>query len=219
LPCMGIGRGVIGVRAKDVKDAAADAADSEPIGWAARAGLTARGVVWIVIGILGVLLAQGAQTQHADQKGAVQELLSKPFGDVLVILMALGFVGYALWRLSEAAFGVTGSGMKVGPRLQSLARGVVYLVLAGTAVSVLLGSSTSQSSQQETVTAQVMSHPGGRIPRRGGAGDHRRRRRARGRRVAGEVHAVLPRGCPPGFADSWSVSAGSERSLGVGCSC
>ncbi|HEX2804585.1 MAG TPA: DUF1206 domain-containing protein [Kineosporiaceae bacterium] len=166
---MGIRRGVTGdagVTAKgvsdDVKNAAQDVADSEPIDWAARAGLTARGVVWIVIGVLGVLLAQGAHSQHVDQKGAIQELLSKPYGEVLVVLMAVGFAGYALWRLSEAAFGVTGDGKKASARLKSLARGVAYLVLAGTAVSALLGSTTSQSSQQESLTAKVMTHTGGR---------------------------------------------------------
>jgi len=143
-------------------DAAEAVADSKQVDWAARAGLTARGVVWIVIGILGFLLAQGARAGSADQKGALQQLLTTPYGNVTVALMAIGFVGYALWRLSEAAFGVTGEGKKTGPRLQSLARAVLYFVLAGTAVSALLGSNESQSSQQESLTARVMSHSGGR---------------------------------------------------------
>ena len=152
------GRGV----GSDVGRAAAGVAGSEPIGWAARAGLTARGTVWIVIGVLGVLLAQGARSGSADQKGALQELLSKPYGNVLVILMAVGFAGYALWRLSEAAVGATGEGRKTGPRVQSLVRGIAYLVLAGTAVSALQGNRSSQSSQQESLTASVMGHAGGR---------------------------------------------------------
>jgi len=162
---MSIGRGLAGGaggKATELKNAAAGAAGSETIDWAARAGLAARGVVWIVIGILGVLLARGAQGKPADQKGALQELLTKPYGDVLVVLMAIGFLGYALWRLSEAAIGVTGEGKKVGPRLQSLARGIAYLVLAGTAVSALVGSGSSQSSQQESLTARAMSYSGGR---------------------------------------------------------
>src|SRR5450755_17151 len=147
--------GGAGGKATGLKNAAAGAAASKPMDWAARAGLTARGVVWIVIGILGVLLAQGAQGKPADQKGALQELLTKPYGNILVVLMAIGFLGYALWRLSEAATGVTGEGKKTGPRLQSLARGIAYLVLAGTAVSALVGSGSSQSSQQESLTARV----------------------------------------------------------------
>jgi len=146
-----------------IGDAAESAADSRPVDWAARAGLTARGVVWIIIGILGFLLAQGARAGSADQKGALQQLLTTPYGNVVVALMAVGFVGYALWRLSEALFGVTGEGRRTGPRLQSLARSILYFVLAGTAVSALLGSSESQSSQQESLTARVMAHAGGRV--------------------------------------------------------
>jgi hypothetical protein len=148
--------------AASVEQAASSAAESEPIGWAARAGLTARGAVWIVIGILGLLLAEGAHTRSADQKGALQELLTKPYGNVVVTLMALGFAGYALWRLSEAAFGVTGDGRGAGPRLQSLGRSIVYFGLAGTAVSALGGSSSSQASQQQFLTAEAMRHTGGR---------------------------------------------------------
>jgi len=76
--------------------------------------------------------------------------------------MAVGFVGYAIWRLSEAAFGATGDGKKAGPRAKSLARGLAYF-LAGTTVSAMRGSSTSQSSQQESLTAKVMSYSGGRV--------------------------------------------------------
>ncbi len=154
--------GGAGGKAGGIKSAAAGAAASKPMDWAARAGLTARGVVWIMIGILGVLLAQGARGKPADQKGALQELLTKPYGSVLVALLALGFLGYALWRLSEAAIGVVGEGRKAGPRLQSLARGIAYLVLAATAVSALLGSGSSQSSQQQAWTARVMGYTGGR---------------------------------------------------------
>jgi hypothetical protein len=149
------------VMGRSVSDGAHAAAESRPVDWAARAGLTARGSVWIIIGILGFLLAQGSGGGSADQKGALQELLTKPYGDVVVTLMAIGFVGYALWRLSEATFGVTGEGKGAGPRLKSLARAVVYLVLAGTAVSALLGSNESQSNQQESLTARAMGHTGG----------------------------------------------------------
>jgi hypothetical protein len=36
-------------------------------------------------------------------------------------LLAIGFAAYALWRLSEAAFGVVAEPKGAGPRLQSLA--------------------------------------------------------------------------------------------------
>ena len=139
-----------------------DAAESKPLGWAARAGLTARGLVYLLVGVLALLVARGGQA-HVDQKGALAQVLARPGGGWVVGAMAVGFAGYALWRLSEAAFGVTGEGRKVMPRVQSLVRGLVYAGLAVVAVELLLGSRTPQSTQQRDLTAQVMQHPGGRL--------------------------------------------------------
>jgi hypothetical protein len=146
-----------------LKDAAASVAAGKHVDWAARAGLAARGGVYIVIGILAALMAQGSSGRHADQKGAFAELLSHAYGAVLVILLALGFVAYAIWRLSEAIYGVTGEGKGTGPRVKSAVRALVYFSLAGTAVSALLGSNSSQSSQQASLTARLLESTGGRL--------------------------------------------------------
>ncbi len=137
------------------------AADSRPVGWAARVGLTARGVVYLLVGLLALAVARGRHGE-VDQKGALQQLLGHPYGVFLVILVAVGLYSYALWRLSEAAFGVTGEKPGPGPRIASLVRGLVYLVLAVTVTGLLLGNTGSQASQQKEITARVMHHTGGR---------------------------------------------------------
>ena len=128
--------------------------------WAARAGLTARGFVYIVMGVLALLIARGAHAQ-VDQKGALAQVMAKPYGSWVVALIAIGLAGYSLWRLSEAAFGVTGEGRKSGPRLKSLARGLIYGFLTFTAVSLLEGSRRAQAAQERGYAAQLMSRPGG----------------------------------------------------------
>lgn len=153
--------GAVQGAASEVVSAVRDGADSRPLGWAARLGLTARGVVYLLMGLLAVLVARGAVVQ-VDQKGALAQVVAHPYGGLVVAAMAVGFVGYALWRLSEAAFGVSGEGRRVGPRVQSLVRSLVYVGLAVSAVAVLQGSRTSQSSQQRSLTARAMEQPGGR---------------------------------------------------------
>ena len=74
----------------------------------ARAGLTARGVIYILVGGVAVLVALGRSSREVDQQGALHLLAGKSYGMVSLWLLAIGFAGYALWRLSEAAFGVTG---------------------------------------------------------------------------------------------------------------
>jgi hypothetical protein len=128
----------------------------------ARAGLAARGVIYILLGWVAMLLALGNSSHEADQQGALQLLAGKPYGSVSLWLLGLGLAAYALWRLSQAAFGVAGEGRKAGPRLRSLASGVIYAALAYLTFKVISGTGGSQSGQQQDVTARVMAHPGGR---------------------------------------------------------
>ena len=129
----------------------------------ARAGLTARGIIYILIGWVAVLVALGHGSHEADQQGALQLLAGKPYGTVSLFLLGIGFAAYALWRLSEAAYGVVGEGKRTGPRLRSLLRAVIYAGLAYLTFEVLSGAQGSQSRQQQDVTAKVMQHPGGRL--------------------------------------------------------
>ncbi len=152
----------------DAKFAARRAADSKWLGWLARLGLVARGVTYVLVGWLALQIAFGHSNKQADRGGAVQAIASKPFGSVLLWLLALGLAGLAVWRLSEAAFGVTGaSDDDKGERLQSLARGVLYTVLAVTTFTYVLGKSTTaaknSNQQSEGATAKAMHHTGGRI--------------------------------------------------------
>jgi len=142
--------------------AANSAANSRFMGWLARAGLTARGLVYIALGWLAVLVGQGA-TANVDQRGALTEILDQPYGGATVWLLTIGFAAYAVWRLSEAAFGATGEGKKAGPRVKSLARAFAYVAMAVTAQSLLHGARATQSGQQGDLAGTVMQHPGGRL--------------------------------------------------------
>jgi hypothetical protein len=129
----------------------------------ARAGLTARGVIYILVGWVAVLVALGHSSSEADQQGALHMLAGKSYGLVSLWLLAIGFAGYALWRLSEAAFGVNGEPPGAGPRLKSLARAVIYAGLSYLTFTVISGTDRSQSGRQQDITATAIHHPTGRI--------------------------------------------------------
>src|SRR6266702_314074 len=137
------------------------ASDSPAAHGLARAGLTARGIIYILIGLVAVLVALGHSAREADQQGAIQLLAGKPYGLVALWLLGIGFVGYALWRLSEAAFGVTGEGNGAGPRLKSLARAVIYAGFAVLTFKAISGAHGSQSRQQQDLTAKAMQYAAG----------------------------------------------------------
>jgi len=146
-----------------VTSTARQAAESPAARLLARAGLAARGIIYILVGWVAILVAIGHSAQEADQQGALQLLASKPYGLVSLWLLGIGFAGYALWRASEAAFGVTGDRNSAGPRLKSLARALVYAAFAYLTFKVISGSQgSSQSQRQQDITATAMHHPAGR---------------------------------------------------------
>ncbi|MFB6808665.1 DUF1206 domain-containing protein [Streptomyces sp. NPDC056387] len=131
----------------------------------ARCGLLARGVLYVLIGMLALRVASGdAGGEEADRQGALQELVEKPFGDVLVWAVGIGLVCMMLWRLSEAVFGAAGpDGDKAGKRLASAGRTVFYAVVAFSALSFATGGGGhSGDEQSRDVTARALDLPAGR---------------------------------------------------------
>jgi Domain of Unknown Function (DUF1206) len=75
----------------------------------ARAGLAARGVMYAIIGWIAVQVAFGHSRQQADRTGALHSIGSTPVGGISLWLLVIGFIGMALWRLSEAVYGSPGT--------------------------------------------------------------------------------------------------------------
>lgn len=138
--------------------------NSHAMTWGARAGLASRGVIFLLLGglTLTVALGGGGAGQDTDKKGARQEVSQHTGGTVLLVLLTAGFAAYALWRFSEAAFGVAGEPDGLIPRLRSADRGWVYCGLCYSALSALARSGGSQSASNKALIAGVMSHTGGR---------------------------------------------------------
>ena len=146
----------------DVMDRAREAQDSDAVDWLARLGLFSRGVMWLTVGLLAVSVALGNNTK-ADKNGALKAIADKPFGEVLLVVLAIGFLGYAAWRLLEGATGHRDEReepKRWAKRIASLFRGGIYLFLAGSTVKFLF--SQSGSDKTKPLTARVMSHTGGR---------------------------------------------------------
>src|SRR5580700_12235309 len=148
--------------AMQAKTRARQASRSRAAQWLARAGLTARGVIYVLIGWVAILIAIGHTSHAADQQGALQLLAGKPYGLVSLWLLAIGFAAYALWRLSDAIWGVTGDPGSTTSRLKPLGPAVVYAGLAYLTVKIILGIQGNESRQQQDITATVMHHPAGR---------------------------------------------------------
>lgn len=129
----------------------------------ARAGYIAKGVVYLIVGILAAQAAFGTGGQVAGSKNAIREIASQPFGQTLLILTAIGLAGYALYRFVLAVKDPKNKGSDTKgttKRIGYAASGVTNLLLAFYAVQIVMGSGGGGSSKQ-TYVAQLMSQPFG----------------------------------------------------------
>jgi len=138
-------------------------AQSRGFEWLARAGFVARGLIYGIIGILAIKLATGSGGASASQQGALKTIAHQPFGKVLLILVAIGLAGYALWRLLHALLGHGPEKSDSGfDRVAALGSGISYGILCAIAVEILLGSGSGGSSGNTSkATSGVFGWPGG----------------------------------------------------------
>ena len=136
----------------------------------ARMGLAARGVLYLVLGVLAVQIAFGDRGEEASQSGALNEVADQPFGSVLIWLIVVGLFGYALWRLVTALLGARSdpSATEGKDRVKALAEGIGYGSVAVVALRIALSDGSSGGSSgggggAEENTATVLSWPGGQL--------------------------------------------------------
>ena len=118
----------------------------------ARLGYAARGLVYAVIGVFALLAATG-YGQSKDTNGALEAILSAPFGAVAAIALIAGFIAYAIWRAVQAVFdpddhGLTPHGIAI--RLGLLASGAGYSTLTVYTWSFLDGFRERQSDGDDS---------------------------------------------------------------------
>lgn len=130
-----------------------------------RVGLAAKGVLYAVVGILAVKVALGGREESPDKSGALNTIAHQPFGRGLLILLALGLVAYALWRLAQGFLDRDNEGEDakgLSKRAGAVARAGWYLLLAGLTIDRILSARDSEGSNEQQTTAGVFDLPLGR---------------------------------------------------------
>ena len=155
---MGMGAQDLGDKAKRGGE---ELAHAKTLGWLARAGLVARGVVYGIIGVLALKLALGDGGKATDQEGALQTIAHQSFGELLLVLVAIGLGGYALWRLIRAAVGHGAEQRDSGfDRISALDSGIAYGLLCIAAIGILTSAGGGSGSTKQT-TSGVLGWTGG----------------------------------------------------------
>jgi hypothetical protein len=131
----------------------------------ARLGWVAKGIVYVVLGILAVPIAiEGLEDDRArggseaSQLGAVAEIAETSFGAVALWIVAIGLALYVLWRLISIFLPADNSSAKTWlTRAGYLVSAVMYAFLAWTAISFATdgGATTGAQSGAQSEDAKV----------------------------------------------------------------
>lgn len=106
---------------------------------------------------MAVAVAAGRSHAETDRRGALGQIVERPFGQAMLVVLVIGFLGYAAWRATEAAHA-----HEWGTRLASASRALIYLTFAVSTVRFLTAGKGG-SNDPRPWTARLMTHEGGRV--------------------------------------------------------
>lgn len=127
----------------------------------ARVGFAGKGFLYGVIGLLAFLAAIGEGGKVTGSEGALLEIMSKPFGHILLLVLAIGLFGYATWRVLEGIVDSERRGTEpkdLAVRASYVVRGLLHGYLGWKVLQLYRGSSVEGSSQEEVV-AETFTWP------------------------------------------------------------
>ena len=132
---------------------------------AGRAGLVAKGISFALVAGLALQVALRGGGHTEDRQGALRTVAQDPLGRWSLILLALGFAGYALWRFVEGFLDRDheGNGAKaIAKRGGQVAKGVLYVGLCAATAAIVVDAHGSGGSSEDKWTARVLELPLGR---------------------------------------------------------
>jgi hypothetical protein len=139
-----------------------------------RLGWIAKGVVYLVVGLLAVPIAidglrgDGASgsTTEASQSGAVAKIADNSIGSFALWIIAIGLALYVVWRLISIVLPAENSPKVWLTRVGYLISAALYSLLAWSALSFArhdpAASGESEDAKVERFTRELMEKSGGR---------------------------------------------------------
>jgi hypothetical protein len=128
----------------------------------ARVGFLVKGVLYIVVGALALQVAARTGGRVTGTRGALTTVLGQPFGRTLLLVAAIGLLGYAVWRVLQGLFdpdrlGHDWRGLAI--RATFVVRGVVHAVLGWQAFRLHRGLSAASGTSERDVATEAFQWP------------------------------------------------------------
>lgn len=128
----------------------------------ARAGFLVKGVVYMVVGALALQVAAHLGGRVTGTRGAFMAVLAQPFGRTLLLVVAVGLLGYALWRLLQGFLDADGLGhgwRGLALRASFVTIGVVHAALGLQAFRVYRGLSAASGLSERAAATEAFAWP------------------------------------------------------------
>lgn len=133
----------------------------------ARTGYLARGLVYSIVGLVALSAAAGTRKNALSLTDALQVLLQRPFGLLLISGIAVGLVCFACWRIAQGLLDADnlGSGSRAALRRAGYAiSSLAYLGTAAVAAGIALQlPSLHPTSSPQGWAAWVLGWPLGSL--------------------------------------------------------
>lgn len=139
-----------------------------------RAGWFAKGVVYVIAGVLALQVAakasgwsNGAATgsEEASPTGAIKTVAASSGGTALLWLLAIGMLIYAAWRVVSAILPGDTDAEAWVHRIGYVASAVIYTTFAITAIALAQSTTSDQNGNTKVtgISASIMTHSAGRF--------------------------------------------------------
>ena len=136
------------------------------VGLIVRLGFFAKGLIYLLIGVLALRVAFGFRGGRlVDASGALRTLLRQPFGQVMLIVIGIGILGYAAYYIFEAIVDVRRQGGGIRgwtKRSLTIIKGGAYGTIGLEALRLTL-IDRSPSGDAEQTARTVMQFPLGDV--------------------------------------------------------
>jgi uncharacterized membrane protein YiaA len=128
----------------------------------ARAGLIAKGLVYILLGLIVLLNTTeiSKQKSAADKTGVFETLRNNFAGQWLIPLLALGLLCYSIWRWTEA-FKLVKEKEHLKKAIRYFFSGAVYILVCYTAVELMLNTFSKNGDNEQEFAHEALTKPFG----------------------------------------------------------
>lgn len=149
---------------RDVEREARQVANNPWLTLFARFGYAAKGIVYLIIGGLAAAAATGRGGTTTDQYGVIHAIYVQPLGRFLLVVVAIGWLGFALWSEMQAAIDTDRRGTDAKGIVVRVAYAVIGITYAGLAIAALRlvagagGAGQNSTAQTQSWTTRLLAH-------------------------------------------------------------